>query len=192
MIYFFQQGWFVFKRKLNFLFVRIWRNYWYAFLGMKIGKGTYLPKIVVNWPQKIQFGENCVLEKNIILKFDDIWSRGYSIVFGNNVFIGQGCEFNITGGLNVDDNCLIASGCKFIDHDHGIDGPALMRLQKLRVEPIFVGKGAWLGVNVVVLRGVSIGAGAVVGAGSVVTKSVGENEVWAGVPAKFIRKRDLK
>jgi acetyltransferase-like isoleucine patch superfamily enzyme len=190
MVYFFQQGWFVLNKKLNFLFVRVWRKYWYSFLGMKIGKDTPISKIVVNWPQKVQFGERCVLENNIIFKFDGIWSSGYSLNFGNNVFIGEGCEFNIACAITIDDNCLIASGCKFIDHDHGINNSSPMHLQKPTLEPISLGKGAWLGVNVIVLKGVSIGAGAVIGAGSVVTKSVGENEVWAGVPAKFIRKRD--
>ena len=55
--------------------------------------------------------------------------------------------------------------------------------------PIIIGCGAWLGVNVIVLHGVVIGDGAVIGAGAVVTQSVAAGEIWAGVPARQIRKR---
>lgn len=53
------------------------------------------------------------------------------------------------------------------------------------------GNGAWLGANVIVLKGVKIGDGAVIGAGSLVTKSVPSGEVWAGCPAKFLRSRNV-
>ena len=53
--------------------------------------------------------------------------------------------------------------------------------------PITVGDGAWIGANCTILPGVTIGRGAVVAAGSVVTKSIGDNEMYAGVPAKLIR-----
>lgn len=57
----------------------------------------------------------------------------------------------------------------------------------VRIGKISVGEGAWLGTGVVVLPGVSIGKGAIIGANSVVNKDVGEYEVWAGSPARFIR-----
>jgi acetyltransferase-like isoleucine patch superfamily enzyme len=53
--------------------------------------------------------------------------------------------------------------------------------------PIIIGEYVWLGVNVVVLAGVKIGDGAVLAAGSVVTKSVPSGQLWGGVPARLIR-----
>ena len=50
-------------------------------------------------------------------------------------------------------------------------------------------KGAYLGMNTLVVKPVTIGENAIIGAGSVVTKDVPANEVWAGNPARFIRKR---
>ncbi|NEO43482.1 MAG: acyltransferase [Moorea sp. SIO4A3] len=83
-------------------------------------------------------------------------------------------------------NCL----CKFIDHDHGtanLDQP--INQQPGTELPIILEENVWLGVNVVVLKGVTIDKGAIVGAGAVVTKSIPENEIWAGIPAHKIRNR---
>jgi acetyltransferase-like isoleucine patch superfamily enzyme len=76
----------------------------------------------------------------------------------------------------------IASGCKFIDHDHGITGGRIDETPGAEAE-IVIGDYAWLGCNVVVLKGVVIGPSAVVGAGAVVTKSIPTGEIWGGVPA---------
>ena len=50
-------------------------------------------------------------------------------------------------------------------------------------------ENVWIGTNSTVLKGVSIGKGAIIGAGSVVNKNVPQDEIWGGVPAKFIKKR---
>jgi acetyltransferase-like isoleucine patch superfamily enzyme len=129
------------------------------------------------------------MEDGIFIKFDGIWKPGPSICFGNHVFIGSGTEFNIRIGLSVGNDTLIASGCRFVDHDHGISLGALMRKQEGPESPIKIGSDVWLGCNVVVLKGVTIGDGAIVAAGAVITKSIGENEIWAGVPARKIGNR---
>ncbi|MCM1223615.1 MAG: acyltransferase, partial [Lachnospiraceae bacterium] len=54
---------------------------------------------------------------------------------------------------------------------------------------VYIKKGAYLGMNTIICKPVTIGENAVVGAGSIVTKDVPDNEVWAGNPAKFIKKR---
>ena len=55
--------------------------------------------------------------------------------------------------------------------------------------PVVIEDDVWLGTHVVVLPGVTIGKGAIIGASSVVTKDIPAYEVWAGVPAKFIKRR---
>lgn len=64
-----------------------------------------------------------------------------------------------------------------------------MNRQEQTGAPITIGQDVWLGANTVVLKGVKIGRGAIVGAGTILTKSVGEYEIWAGVPGKYIRTR---
>jgi acetyltransferase-like isoleucine patch superfamily enzyme len=179
------------KERLNH-FISIIRNLFYQIQGMTIGKGTYIPKILITWPHQASIGQGCILEEDIYFKFDGICLPGPSIVIGNNVFIGRGCEFNIRQGIKIGDDCLIASGCKFIDHDHDLvssDEP-MRKLGGGIEKSINIENNAWLGTNVLVLKGVTIGKGAVIGAGAVVTKSIPPNEIWSGVPAS--KKRDRK
>ena len=58
-----------------------------------------------------------------------------------------------------------------------------------RCEPIEIADNVWIGANAVILRGVTIGQGAVVAAGAVVTKKIPPNEIWGGLPARKIGER---
>lgn len=158
-------------------------------MGVKIGKKVRVAKLHILWPHKVSIGDNCIIEQNVILKYDGPWSPGRSIIIANKVFIGNNCEFNISTGITIAPNVDIASGCKFIDHNHGIKAGALIGPQPSEKAPIVIEEGVWLGVNVIVLKGVTIGSGAVIGAGAVVTCSVPANEIWGGVPAKKIGER---
>lgn len=91
--------------------------------------------------------------------------------------------------ISIGDNTLIASGSQFIDHDHGIDKNQLMRFQYGPEAEINIEEDVWIGANVIVLKGVSIGKGAVIAAGAVVNKSIPSYEIWGGVPAKKIGER---
>jgi acetyltransferase-like isoleucine patch superfamily enzyme len=153
--------------------------------GAHIGRGTSVPSGRITWPHQLKIGANCVLEDDLYFKFDGIYCRGPAIVIGAHVFIGRGCEFNIRKGITVGDYGAIASGCKFVDHDHGITGDRIDETPGVESE-IAIGAHVWLGCNAVVLKGVSIGSGAVVAAGAVVTRSIPAREIWAGVPARCI------
>lgn len=59
-----------------------------------------------------------------------------------------------------------------------------------KTKPVIIKDGAFIGTDCIILKGVTIGEKSVIGAGSVVTKSVPDGEIWAGNPAKFIRKVD--
>ncbi|HEX3717554.1 MAG TPA: acyltransferase [Verrucomicrobiae bacterium] len=158
------------------------RTAWLKFCGLNIGKNTVVPKISVTWPHQVKIGNNCELEPDIWFKFDGIWCHGPSIIIGDGVFIGRGCEFNITEGITVGRRCAIASGCKFIDHDHGIEGDRIDETPGAKAE-IKIGDNVWFGCNGIVLKGVEIGASAVIAAGAVVTKDIPAGEIWGGVPA---------
>jgi acetyltransferase-like isoleucine patch superfamily enzyme len=189
MIYFIQQGAFVLRYRYIPRFISFHRKLWYSFLGMHVGHETVLPNVKVTWPHQVSIGNNCALESNITFKFDGVWQPGPSIQIMNRVFLGSGCEFNIREGIIIGNDSNIASGCRFIDHDHGIEDGRLIGSQPSNEEAIKLGDDVWLGCNVVVLKGVQIGDGAVVGAGAVVTKSILSKEIWAGVPARKIGQR---
>jgi len=184
-----QQGFFVIRfRYLPKLSGRL-RKIWYGLQGMKVGNATHLPSLFVTWPHQVAIGNSCILEELISFKFDGIRKPGPNIRIADHVFIGSGCEFNIRLGIDIGRDSLIASGCRFVDHDHGIEPGVLMRNQHGPEKAIILGSNVWLGCNVIVLKGVEIGDGAVVAAGAVVTKSILPGEIWGGVPAKKIGER---
>ncbi|RYE18359.1 MAG: acyltransferase, partial [Sphingobacteriaceae bacterium] len=110
MTYLLQQGGFVVRFRYWAGFLGALRKVWYTLLGMKIGEGTTIPKLYVTWPNQIAIGKSCTLEHGIYFKFDGIWQTGPAICIGNHVFVGTGCEFNISLGIDIGDNSLIASG----------------------------------------------------------------------------------
>lgn len=158
-------------------------------LGLKSESPIHTKGLKMTWPHKVKLGKNVLLEPNVIFKHDGPYSLGISIEIGDNIFIGTACEFNIRKSIIIGSNCLIASGCKFIDHDHGVSKTELMRTQYGKEKEIIIEEDVWLGVNVVVLKGVKIGKGAIVGAGAIVTKSIPPYEIWAGIPANKISER---
>ncbi|WP_366844513.1 acyltransferase [Flavobacterium sp.] len=186
---FIQKVFFIIRFRYRSVFLSWMRKCFYALLGMKIGKSTNLPKVYLNWPHQVSLGNNCVLESGINFKFDGIWKPGPAIVADDGVFIGNSCEFNISKGIRIGKNTMLASGCKFIDHDHGTSIKEMMNTQQPIVAPIVIEEEVWMGVNCVVLKGVTIGKGAVVAAGSVVIKDVEPYTIVGGIPAKFIKKR---
>lgn len=163
----------------------------YNFLGAQISRKVRFNNIYITWPYQIKIGSNTKIEHNVYFKYDRQWNRTFpSIIIGENNFIGSYVEFNIVGNIQLCNNCLIASGCRFIDHDHkSEDVNSLMGKQGSVIAPIYLEENVWLGANVVVLKGVTIGEGAIVAAGAVVTKSIPPYEIWGGVPAKKIRMR---
>jgi len=96
----------------------------------------------------------------------------HSIIIGNGVSIGPHCyigDFDHNTKLVINNTTSVPS-----------DGVAL---------PVIIENNVWLGAGVIVLKGVTIGEGAIVGAGSVVTKDIPSNAIFAGNPAKFIKSR---
>ena len=166
-----------------------WRKFYFRAQGMQVGRGTHLGRLAANWPHQVKIGAACIFEDDVTLKFDGIWQPGAAIQIGDHCFIGRDVEFNIRKKISIGDHALIASGSRFIDHDHGIAKQFLMREQPGTDSFIEIGVDCWIGANVVVLKGVQIGDGAIIAAGAVLTKTVPPYEIWAGVPAKKIGSR---
>ncbi|MEI8342146.1 MAG: acyltransferase, partial [Verrucomicrobiota bacterium] len=133
--------------------IRMCRKISLQLQGVSIGTETLPGRLTVNWPHQLSIGSGCILEDDLIFKFDGIYASGPSILIGNNVFLGNHCEFNICQGITLSDHCLIASGCKFIDHDHSMDPGRPIGATQGPEAKIFLGPNVWLGVNVVVLKG---------------------------------------
>ena len=161
----------------------------YRLIGFKIGSKTKISNCKFTWPHKVSIGSKTIIEHDVFFKFDGPWSNEISIIIGDEVFIGNHCEFNCNTKIEIKDYCNIASGCKFIDHDHGIKREVRIGAQPSLRKEIILEEDVWLGVNTTVLKGVTIGKGAVVAAGAVVNKNIPPYEIWGGIPAKKLGER---
>lgn len=108
---------------------------------------------------------------------------GKNISFGEDVFVNSGCRFQDQGGIDIGDGSLIGHNAVITTLNHDMLPSRRADMHPARV---VIGRGVWFGANVTVLPGVSIGDGAVIGAGAVVTKDVPARAVVVGVPAKQV------
>ncbi len=109
---------------------------------------------------------------------------GKNIRIGERVFINSGCRFQDQGGIVIGDDCLIGHNVVLATLNHALD-PA--HRGDMHPAPVVIGSNVWLGANVTVLPGVTIGDDAVVGAASVVTKDVPAGAVVVGSPSRVVR-----
>ena len=114
------------------------------------------------------------------------------ILIGDNVSIQKDCHIGAINKIVIGNNVLLASKVYISDHSHGeITKEALNlppSLRKLYSKgPVIIEDNVWLGEGVVVLPNITIGENSIVGANSVVTKSIPKNSVVAGNPAKIIK-----
>lgn len=111
-----------------------------------------------------------------------------SIITGTNVFVGRNTYLGAWKPISIGSDTLIGAYCYITSGNHRFAASDLpVRIQGYEGEPITIGRNVWLGAHVIVLPGVTIGDNAVIGAASVVTGSIPEAEIWAGVPARRIR-----
>ncbi len=110
---------------------------------------------------------------------------GKNIKIGKNVFINSCCRFQDQGGIEIGDNVLIGHNTTIATLNHDFNPQKRGNLTPAGVK---IGNNVWIGADCTILPGVEIKDGAIIGAGSVVTKSVAENTIAAGNPARVIKK----
>lgn len=115
--------------------------------------------------------------------------HGTGIILGENVFMNYDCIMLDGGYIRIGKHTLIGPHCQFYTPQHPMDYVE-RREEKETAYPITIGEDCWLGGNVVVCPGVSIGNRCIIAAGSVVTKDIPDDSLAAGVPA--VVKRSLK
>lgn len=123
-------------------------------------------KFIIEQPFMCDYGYNIKIGENFYANHNLIILDGNTVEFGDNVFIAPNCSF-YTAGHPLD----------FSIRNEGLE----------YAKPIKVGNNVWIGGNVVVLPGVTIGDNSVIGAGSVVTKDIPSNVVAVGNPCKVIK-----
>ena len=115
--------------------------------------------------------------------------HGTGIILGENVFMNYDCIMLDGGYIRIGKHTLIGPHCQFYTPQHPMDYVE-RREEKETAYPITIGEDCWLGGNVVVCPGVTIGNRCIIAAGSVVTKDIPDDSLAAGIPA--VVKRSLK
>ena len=138
----------------------------------KVPASTNVWQFCVVLPKAI-IGENCNICSHCFIEND--------VVIGNNVTIK--CGVQLWDGVRIEDNVFVGPNVTFTN-----DRYPRSKHYPERFEQTILRKGASIGAGAVLLCGIEIGEKAMIGAGSVVTKNVPAGELWAGNPAKFIRR----
>lgn len=156
------------------------------------GLGHLLPDLVGNrvraWALRwagVRVGPGTVIGGALRLVGSSAPSK--NLLIGRDCWINAGCHFDASHEIRVGDRVSIAQQVMLLTETHEV-GPSGQRAGALTSAPIVIGDGCWLGARCIVLPGVTIGRGAVVAAGSVVTKDVEPNTLVAGVPARVVRR----
>jgi len=112
-----------------------------------------------------------------------------TVQLGKNVHI-NGCRVYGQGGVTVGSNCHFAKGLVILTQNHNYRGRKLPYDESIIPKPVVIHDNVWIGLNVMVLPGVTIGEGAIIQAGSVVSMSIAPLSIAGGNPAKLIKSRD--
>lgn len=156
------------RNLIRYLFYRVFKTNIYSggiSLDTKLGKGVYISKNVeINYNSSVGnfsfIGKNTIISKTII---------------GNYCSIAPNCSI----GLGEHNYNRLSTSSKLIPEE----------ITSLLLKDCIIGNDVWIGVGVIILRGVKIGDGAVIGAGTIVTKDVEDYAIVVGSPGKSIKKR---
>lgn len=122
------------------------------------------------------------------IQMGKIRASGKKVSIGAGTVINRGCLLYTTGGLIIGEQVSIGDGVWLVTGSHDMNDPRFPDIYK----PIVIEHHAWIGIRATILAGVTIGEGAVVMAGAVVTRDVPPYAVVGGVPAKAVRARALR
>ena len=134
---------------------------------------------------QVWIGPECVLDRDATLE-----CLSGELRIGARTIFGHHCTLAARDSLVIGADCLVAEMVSIRDHDHRFDDFEVpMREQGASSAPVRIGNNVWLAARVVVTKGVTIGDGAIVGAGAVVTRDIPPGAIAVGVPARVVKMR---
>jgi acetyltransferase-like isoleucine patch superfamily enzyme len=160
----------------------------------RVGKGLQLEQLpYITGTGGIELGDHVDISGKISFSFNDRFCRP-RIVLGDRVFVGHRCGFVAAAGVTVGADTLIATGTSIRDNDgHPLDPEARRSRRPIDpadAAPVVIGQNVWIGSECLILKGVTIGDNAVIGACSVVTSDIPANCIAVGAPARVLRRLD--
>ena len=178
--------------------IKKWRSFIYhPILQCKIraGKKFLIGRggIFLN-PSDIKLGNQVTIGQDARISCYRSYYEGQKLypklIVGNQVTLGNRCSILCADTITIEDRVLIASDVVITSEDHGIEVETNKTYgsQKLSHEPVTIEEETWIGEKVIILKGVTIGKRSIIGAGSVVTKSIPPYCIAVGNPARVIKK----
>ena len=130
----------------------------------------------------VKIDERCLIGSDCL-----VYSNG-SLSIGSGCFLNSHTRIVCHDRIEIGMNCLFGPFSSVLDHSHLVDFvDGRLDRNSLETAPVNIGDNVWIGEKAVVLMGVTIGCNSVIGAGSIVTKSIPPNSVAVGVPARVVR-----
>jgi tetrahydrodipicolinate N-succinyltransferase len=163
------------------------RNMRFRLLGVRMTGYVWLRRVSIprQWGD-ITLEAGCSLDDGVVLLCSGV-AKANKLLVRAGTYVNRFTMLDAHERIEVGANCMIGPHCYITDGDHGTDLSVAVSKQPMKTQPVVIEEGVWLGAGVIVLKGVTIGHNAVVGAGAVVTKDVAPNALVVGVPAHPVR-----
>jgi len=166
--------------------------------------------VCIPFPETVIFKGECVIkaysqiksskksqiilgQNTMICSFTTIEAAGGFVKIGDNVTVGEYSTIQGQGGVVIEDNVLLASHVHFISNHHTYEDITIPIKNQLNIPSLItIKENTWIGINVTILGGVTIGKNSVIGTGSVVKNSIPDFCVAVGNPARVVKKYDIE
>ena len=144
-----------------------------------------------NWNVfQIDSKASLIVGNNVICRnFENFHVSSGKLILHDGVFINNSCSFNCMERIEVGNGTMMGEGVRFYDHDHVYTAEKIEKWQ-WTTEPIRVGRDCWIGSNVTILKGVTIGDNTIIGAGCLVRKDIPSNSVVYNDENLCVKRRD--
>lgn len=133
--------------------------------------GNYTTSII-HPTSKASFGQDVDIRNN----FNLVLGKNANLLLEDKIFLNNACSINCLDAIFIGENTLFGENVKLYDHNHRYDASQVYHKEFITA-PIKIGKNCWLGTNVIVLKGVTIGDNVIIGAGCVIHKDIPANSI---------------
>ncbi|MBD1908901.1 acyltransferase [Funiculus sociatus GB2-A5] len=160
-----------------------------------VGKNTYIePSVhVLGWGN-VKIGENSVIGQDTTIVINKREPGKVSVIIGDNCFIGRRNFLTAGGLIKIGDYAMISNDCRILGSGHLFDTPFMPYIATGTTcdDVIELGANCWLGANTTLLKGVKVGYGSIIGAGSVVNCDIPPCSVVVGNPSRIVKRFDMQ
>lgn len=169
-------------------------------LGYVRAKRGHIPaslksRIYIGKNVKFVGGSIALADGVVVRPYAQLWNSGQKFVVGYGSEIGERCRISIRNSLVIGEKVLLSPNVYVTDCDHAYEevGIPVMDQGAVRKDNrVVIGDHAYIGINTVIVGNITIGKGSIIGANSVVTRSIPDYSVAVGIPAKVVKKYNFE